>query len=229
MRDSSDLKNLGRPIRVGVVLVNSKTEILDVAPIDIFSGISKEFIDSFPPQMISDEWRKQALDVEFHWVNESGETANLTAGGVINPSHTFATCPPLDIALMGAHGVDYTLSKAETDFIKKTHDDCAAFLFICGGVLAALQSDLLEGKTATAPRPLVELMRQMNPGVNWVSKRWARDGKVWTSGALLNGTDMTREFVTEAFGGEGTYAEFCLRLGGYPYRDIDYADVPWPI
>jgi transcriptional regulator GlxA family with amidase domain len=76
---------------------------------------------------------------------------------------------------------------------------------------------------------MVEPMRHMHPGVNWVTKRWANDGKIWTSGALLNGTDMTKAFVERTWGGEGTYAEFGLRLGGYPYRDVDYADVPWSI
>jgi hypothetical protein len=63
MPGAIDLKNPNRPIRVGVILVNSfealhphsseakdtdwshsKTEILDVAPIDIFSGLSTEFM-----------------------------------------------------------------------------------------------------------------------------------------------------------------------------------------
>lgn len=130
---------------------------------------------------------------------------------------------------MGAYDVDYIMSEAELNFIQKTHDDCVAFLFICGGFLAALQTGLLKGKTATAPRPMIEYLRKANPEVNWVTKRWAHDGKIWTSGALLNGTDMTQAFVTKFWGGEGSFAEFGLRLGGYPHRDVDYADVPWDI
>src|ERR1700761_1639422 len=123
---------------------------------------------------------------------------------------------------MGAHDVGYTLSEKEVEFVKKSHEDCAAFLFICGGFMAALEAGLLTGKTATGPRPMVEMLRQRNPEVNWVTKRWAQDGKIWTSGALLNGTDMTKEFVTQVWGGEGSLAEFVLHFGGFPYRDVNY-------
>lgn len=90
--------------------------------------------------------------------------------------------------MMGAHDAGYTLTPGEVAFVRKCHEHCEALLFICGGFLVALQSGLLEGKTATAPRPMLKMLRQMNPEVQWVERRWARDGKIWTSGALLNGT-----------------------------------------
>ncbi|KAK4554980.1 hypothetical protein LTR86_007746 [Recurvomyces mirabilis] len=230
MSDLIDLKNSHRPIRVGVVLVNSCTEILDVAPIDIFSGLSKEFLANFPPQLITEDTRKQALDVEFHWVNESGAEAHLTAGATIKPTHTFETCPKLDILLMGAHEMRYIMTDAEVAFVKKCYNECQALLFICGGFLVPLQAGLLEGKTATGPRPMLDGLRKSNPEVNWVTKRWTHDGKIWTSGALLNGTDMTKAFALGTWGGgEDSFVEFGMRLGGYPYRDVDYKDVPWTI
>ena len=130
---------------------------------------------------------------------------------------------------MGAHDMGYMLTEGEKKFIQKCNTESAALLFICGGYIAALQAGILEGKRATAPRPLVPLMQQSNPEVNWVTKRWTKDGKIWTTGALLNGTDMTAAFVTEVWGGEGSLVEFGLRLGGYPVRDVDYADVPWAL
>jgi len=130
---------------------------------------------------------------------------------------------------MGAHSHLYNMTEGERAFVKKCNGDCVAFMFICGGILVALEAGLLEGKTATAPRFMVEQLRKGHPEVHWVEKRWAHDGKIWTSGALLNGTDMTRAFALETWGGEGSLAEFGMRLGGYPCRDVDYADVPWKI
>lgn len=132
---------------------------------------------------------------------------------------------------MGAHHTTgYTMTEGEIKFIQQTHDHCAAFLFICGGSLAGLQSGILKGKTATSPRPFIEHLRQSNPEVNWVTKRWAHDGKIRTSGALLNGTDMTKAFAEETWGGEeDDYIGMLLRLGGYPCRDINYEDVPWKL
>ena len=128
---------------------------------------------------------------------------------------------------MGAHNMGYVLSEAEKSFIQKCHKNSSVLLFICGAFLAALQAGILSGKTATGPRPMIDGLRNSNPEVDWVAKRWARDGKIWTSGALLNGTDMVAAFVTEMWGGEGSLAEFGLRLGGYPVREVDYADVAW--
>lgn len=249
---------------------------------------------------MSDKMRGEALDVEFHWVNESGELAELTGGMSLKPTvcmgtnivapnyrtwildylwsssppfpipylvfenphplqdlihyiqDTFATCPPLDIALMGAHDSGYTLSDGETAYIRKVFSECAAFITICGGSLSALQAGIMAGKTATAPRPFVDFLRKSNPEVNWVVKRWVRDGKLWTSGALLNGLDLMAAFVDEFWGaknyakgsglGDGkddgeevqvqlddSLVEFALRLGAFPRRDVDYKDVPWAI
>lgn len=66
--------------------MNSKTEILDVAPIDLFAGLSKEFVHNFPPQMISERMSKEALDPEFYWVTEYGQDGQLTAGATIKPT-----------------------------------------------------------------------------------------------------------------------------------------------
>jgi transcriptional regulator GlxA family with amidase domain len=126
---------------------------------------------------------------------------------------------------MGAHDVGYHLNEAEQAFIRKSYETSAAFITICGGFLAALESGLLEGKTATGPRPMLDGLRQVAPGVKWVERRWVRDGKLWSSGALLNGLDLMRAFVTEYWGGEGTLAEFGLALGAYPDRDVTYGDV----
>lgn len=57
-----------------------------MAPIDIFNSITPRFVKNFPEDMISPEMRAQALDIELHWVNETGKEAHLTAGLHINPT-----------------------------------------------------------------------------------------------------------------------------------------------
>ena len=128
---------------------------------------------------------------------------------------------------MGAHNPNYNMTDGEKAFIRKCNDDCAALFFVCGSFLAALQTGLLEGKTATAPRFMLEQLRKAHPEVQWVEKRWVHDGKIWTTGTLMNGIDMTQAFALETWGGEGSLIELGVRLGGYPCRDVDYADVPW--
>jgi hypothetical protein len=72
---SLQLSNPGRPIEAGVILMG-ETEVLDVSPIDLLHGISTKFVNALP---LSEELKAKALDVNFHWVTETGAAAKLTA------------------------------------------------------------------------------------------------------------------------------------------------------
>lgn len=142
------------------------------------------------------------------------------------PKDTFSTCPPLDIVLMGAYTTTYTPTAAELAFIRKAYADSAAFLTVCGGCMAPLQAGVLDGRNATAPREMLPYLRQSSPGINWLEKRWVRDGKLWSSGAVLNGQDMVRSFVMEHWGREeDSLARWFGNMSAWPNRDIDYKDV----
>lgn len=125
---------------------------------------------------------------------------------------------------MGANSAHYTPNEAELAFVRKAYDECSAFLSICGGVLVPLQAGILNGKTATGPIIMLDTVRKQAPEVNWVTKRWVRDGKLWTSGALLNGTDMMTNFMKHYWGCEGGFVDFLSKLGAWPDRDVDYKD-----
>lgn len=125
---------------------------------------------------------------------------------------------------MGASTLDYEPSEAELDFIRKTYETCSAFITICGGFEVPFAAGLFDGKTVTGPRPMLAQMRQVAPQTTWLEKRWHRDGKLWTSGAVTNGLDLIRAFATEYWGGEGSLVDFFVGLGHFPKRDINYAD-----
>jgi hypothetical protein len=85
------------------LLNNSKhreTEILDVAPIDIFNALTSRFLHNFPAEILSEHLRAQALDIVFHWVNETGKPAHLTAGGIINVTVYFMIPSPFSYAIL---------------------------------------------------------------------------------------------------------------------------------
>ncbi|KAK7924270.1 hypothetical protein PG985_006324 [Apiospora marii] len=224
MPSSIDLSNPNRRIEVGVLLMNGMTEILDVAPIDLLNGMTKSLIDNVSPDFLPAGVTDKALDIGFHWVSESGKGTNrLTSGMSIVPTDSFATCPPLDIVLMGAVlEMGYQPTEAELAFVRKAHEDCAAFLTICGGMMVPLQAGILKGLTCTAPQIMLPKLRQEAPDTNWVEKRWARDGKVWTSGVLLNGQDLMVAFVREYWGGKGSLGEALIQMGCWPQRSVNY-------
>ncbi|GKZ64397.1 hypothetical protein AnigIFM50267_003866 [Aspergillus niger] len=225
MSTTFDLRNPGRPIHVGVVLLNTVTEHLDIAPIGFFHNFGKDFIENLPPFAISPELRSQALDFVTHWVTEDGKTPGSLSGNLkVIPTDSFTTCPPLDIVLIGAGQMGYQATTTEKDFLRKCYAECSAFLSVCGASDALLATGILEGKTATGPLSFLPLFRQMSPGTNWVEKRWVKDGKIWTTGTLLNGLDMIAAFGREVWGGEGSLVEHVLRTGYFPSRNVDYKD-----
>ena len=127
---------------------------------------------------------------------------------------------------VGANTVDHEPTEGELDFIRQSYEHCAAFLTICGGFLAPMKAGIFQGKTVTAPRFILESLRKENPGAKWVERRWQRDGKLWTSGALLNGLDCMRAFARDTWGPtRGEMIEATLEIGGWPVRDDEYKDV----
>ncbi|KAM3506664.1 hypothetical protein MY11210_007455 [Beauveria gryllotalpidicola] len=221
-----------RPIHVGVVLMNSITEALDVVPVDLLHGLSDKFVEAMPT-LIPEPLRNQGLPIEFHWVSENGskDTRQLSSGLNVTPTDSFATCPPLDIVLVGANHIDYVLTATERAFIQKSYASCAAFMTVCGGVLVAVAAGLVAGKTVTGPRFMLPQLRAMAPdAAAWIEKRYVRDGKLWTSGALHNGLDMMAAFMRQTWPNEEgqklSLVDFALVLGSGLDRDIDYKDEP---
>lgn len=89
---------------------------------------------------------------------------------------------------------------------------------------------LLTGRTATAPRMMLEELKKSAPHVNWVEKRWVQDGKLWTSGTLLNGMDLMTNFIRQTWQvKEDSFIEYMLRTVGSVDRDVDYKDVAWDL
>lgn len=87
-----------------------------------------------------------------------------------------------------------------------------------------MEAGILEGKTVSAPRMALYLLSMNAPNVNWVDKRWARDGKIWSSSSLVNDFDPMRSFAEEIWGGRSGMIETLLDSDHYPKKDVDFKD-----
>ncbi|CAG7565912.1 unnamed protein product [Fusarium equiseti] len=229
-----ELATVERKLHIGVILMGGITEILDVAPVDMIHSLSKNFIETFPGgDLFPSHYNAQALDIEIHWITEHGKDtpARLTSNITLLPTDSFKTCPHLDVVLIGASNMGYSPSDVELAFVQKAFQQCTAFLTICGGVFVPMAAGLLEDKTATGPRMNLEELRSLSPKTNWVEKRWVRDGKLWTSGTLLNGTDLMRAFCHAVWNelGDPSLVGYQAQLASWPNRDVDYKDEPWKV
>lgn len=55
-----------------------------MAPIDLLNGLNKGFVAGLPTELVPNAVKEHALNIEFHWVTETGKTALLTSGININ-------------------------------------------------------------------------------------------------------------------------------------------------
>lgn len=78
------LRNPGRLLNVGIILLGGTTEILDIAPVDVFTAMTPEALSVFPPGVIPEEMKTQAIETKFIYVNETGKPAKLTSGMSVN-------------------------------------------------------------------------------------------------------------------------------------------------
>ena len=94
--------------------------------------------------------------------------------------------------------------------------------------MAPLQAGILDGKRATAPRQMLAQLKRDIPGVKWLDQRYVHDGKLWTSGSLLNGTDMMAQFALEAFGARNgekeKLADYMVDVCCWPSRGVEYKE-----
>jgi transcriptional regulator GlxA family with amidase domain len=117
----------------------------------------------------------------------------------------------------------YELNEQGLEFVRKAYKECTAFLTICAGFVAAKQAGLLKGKTVAAPRFMLGDLRKSDPGTKWVERRWAHDGKVLSSGTLLNGLDIVRAFAEYTWGSEGGIAGPLLEIGAWPVSNTEFS------
>ena len=105
-----------------------------------------------------------------------------------------------------------------------------ALLSVCTGIFPLFQTGLLAGCRATAPRGILPLLRTSAQDVDWVEKRWVHclmggeETKIWTSGGITNGLEMTAAFIREWLGGMGKsgLAEIVLDLADVGARGQEY-------
>jgi transcriptional regulator GlxA family with amidase domain len=107
-------------------------------------------------------------------------------------------------------------------FLRTQHEHVSAFMSVCTGYLGPLHAGLLRNTRATAPRGLLHSLKGF-PDVQWEERRWVRDGKMWSSGAVMNGFEMMGEFMRERWGGEeGGLVDVVLKAADVMKRGREY-------
>ncbi|KAL8920099.1 MAG: hypothetical protein Q9208_006452 [Pyrenodesmia sp. 3 TL-2023] len=211
------------PLKIGVFLVESGVQFLDVAPVDMLGMLQKDYLQGMAQMTKQSLPADRGFDIEYYFVSETGQSPNQMTGGFkVEVTHSITTCPPLHILLIGGPMPNYRPSPAVQQFLQTQLSHVSAFLTVCTGYGPALFSGILDGRKATAPQGLIPMLREQAPGTEWVEKRWVRDGKVWTSGAVANGQEMMGAFMRESFPELRAEVEMVLGASDIAVRGTEY-------
>jgi transcriptional regulator GlxA family with amidase domain len=101
-----------------------------------------------------------------------------------------------------------------------------AIMSIASGICHLVQSGILRGTRAAAPKPLLPVLQQQYPETLWQRSAWARHEKVWTSNSSVSALDMVSTWMREYFWDRSQAVEYVLTAAGmgslYDYDHCDY-------
>ncbi|MEM1177492.1 MAG: DJ-1/PfpI family protein [Acidobacteriota bacterium] len=135
-----------------------------------------------------------------HLIGPSLEPQVSEHGLPIQPTTTYAACPPLDaLVIPGGFGINALLNDAATVKFIRAHAERAQYLgSVCTGSLLLGAAGLLGGRRATSHWMSRDLLAEF--GATPVAERVVVDGRVVTGGGITAGIDFALRMVAEIRG-----------------------------
>lgn len=175
-------------LTVGIYLFD-EVEVLDFAgPFEVFSTASRAYSLLHPGD-----------PKPFQVITVAADASFVTArGGLrIQPSHTIANHPPIDVLVIPGGVVSRQLELPDViEWIACKAPSSALTASVCTGAFLLAKAGLLDGKTATTHWEDIPDLRAMFPKVLVVqNQRWVDAGQIVTSGGISAGIDMSLYLV----------------------------------
>jgi cyclohexyl-isocyanide hydratase len=136
-----------------------------------------------------------------HVVAKSEAPVPSDCGLALVPTHTFATCPPLDLICVpgGRSGVVSAMDDSDTiEFIRRQAGAAKYVTSVCTGAFILGVAGLLQGRRATTHWAFTELLPLV--GATHERARIVKDGNVITAGGVTSGIDFGLSVVAEIAG-----------------------------
>ena len=178
------------------ILVFDGVEVLDFAgPFEVFSrarlapGVeSRRSDDTAPFQVFT--------------VARACAPVTATGGLVVQPRHSFADAPRIDLLVVpGGFGTRPLLEDRETlDWIRRAAAAARQVASVCTGSLLLARAGLLEGRRATTHWAALDLLASLGGGVAVDRESRVVDDGVVTSAGVASGIDMSFYVVERLFG-----------------------------
>ncbi len=149
-------------------------------------------------------WRSYASGpARIETVAESLEPIVCAKGLKIIPDVSVDAAPDYDFFLLpgGFAALEMAKRAPFLEFVRRQARAASAILSVCSGAWILYAAGLLSGRKATTHWKLMQDLAEQ-PGVEAVSRRYVRDGNIWTSAGVSAGIDMSLAFVAAVAGEE---------------------------
>jgi transcriptional regulator GlxA family with amidase domain len=168
---------------VGILLFDDVEELDFAGPWEVF-GIAS-----------------QLKNLRLLTVSKDGKPVRCRYGLQVQPEHSFATCPRLDLLIVpGGRGArEKARYHAETISFIQRHASQAAIASVCTGAIVLAQAGLLDGKKATTHGSQLDALRKY-PKIQVVeNERFIFQGTVATSAGISAGIDLSLELLKRKY------------------------------
>ncbi len=173
------------------ILIFDGAEVLDFAgPFEVFS-VTAELNDSQPFRVFT--------------VSEALTPITAINGLSLNPTYDFNNCPKIDILIIaGGDGTRQLITNQNVlDWVHRAHQETAFTLSICSGSRLLGKLGLLDGKPYCTHHQVYGDMQKLVPtGQPKQGQRFAQAGKIYTSGGISAGIDLSFHLIEKLLGDE---------------------------
>lgn len=175
--------------RHAAILLFDEVEVLDFAgPFEVFSVCGR---------------RSQLEPFLVTTVSERGQSIRARNGLVVTPTHSFASCPPIDLLLVpGGFGTRREMrNPVVLEWVAKHGRSCELLLSVCTGALVLGSAGLLDGLAATTHHMAFPELRAAAPHTAILEDaRIVDNGRVILSSGVSAGIDMALHVVARLHG-----------------------------
>jgi transcriptional regulator GlxA family with amidase domain len=175
--------------RHAAILLFDEVEVLDFAgPFEVFSVCGR---------------RSQLEPFHVTTVSERGQSIRARNGLVVTPTHSFASCPPIDLLLVpGGFGTRREMrNPVVLEWVAKHGRSCELLLSVCTGALVLGSAGLLDGLAATTHHMAFPELRAAAPHTAILDDaRIVDNGRVILSSGVSAGIDMSLHVVARLHG-----------------------------
>lgn len=169
------------PLTIGLLLFPDVTQLDLTGPFEVFA---------------------RTPDVACHLVWKDVQPVRSDRGLILQPTHSFSDCPPLDvICVPGGPGQIALMSDRETlDFLRQQAQHARLIASVCTGSLVLGAAGLLQGYRATSHWSSRDQLALL--GAEPVEARVVRDRNRLTGAGVTSGIDFALALVAELRGSE---------------------------